>query len=202
MDDIDQLLANLGSPLGSPKSAPRPTVPPASEGSRPEGSAAVNSIEDLLSGLHETTKRQVRKQLRHSSQNPSIDRPLVAPEAPSVFPASSSSAPALPAELLQQIQTQYEDRDRQLLEQQQAEQIAQQQQEHDRQRRQQQLREQRRAELAKGAQQWLKTLKPNSEEGRWFDEFACNYESRVEAAIDYLEALQEVNSWLKTHPTT
>ncbi len=59
-----------------------------------------------------------------------------------------------------------------------------------------QLKQQRRAELRHTAQQWLNKLSPQSEEGRWFDEFACNYASQLEAAIDYLEALQEVNDML------
>jgi hypothetical protein len=57
-----------------------------------------------------------------------------------------------------------------------------------------QLRSQRREALRPTAVQWLKQLQPKSDEGRWFAEFACNYESSLEAAIDYLEALEEVNA--------
>jgi hypothetical protein len=57
-----------------------------------------------------------------------------------------------------------------------------------------QLRARRREELSSIAQEWLAKLSAKSEEGRWFEEFACNYESRLEAAIDYLEALQEVSA--------
>ncbi|MGI0493527.1 salt stress protein, Slr1339 family [Alkalinema pantanalense CENA528] len=200
MDEIDQLLANLGSPKPSSRPAAPPSDPAPPQPSLGE-SAAVSSIEDLLGSLNEATKWQVRDQLRHPGINPqpphSADR-----STPLTPTAQQSSAPSpLPPDVLHQIKTQYQEHDRQLLQQQQAEQAAQQQKELDRQHRQQQLREQRRAEIAKTAQKWLKQLKPNSEEGRWFDEFACNYESRLEAAIDYLEALQEVNSWLKTHPT-
>ncbi len=53
-------------------------------------------------------------------------------------------------------------------------------------------REQRRkAALQQQAQQWLKNLNPNSEEGRWFEEFSYSYESKLAAAIDYLEAMRE-----------
>jgi hypothetical protein len=53
-------------------------------------------------------------------------------------------------------------------------------------------REQRRkAALQQHAQQWLKNLNPNSEEGRWFEEFSYSYESKLTAAIDYLEAMRE-----------
>lgn len=56
-----------------------------------------------------------------------------------------------------------------------------------------QLKQQRRQALSVRAEEWLKTLDPNSSEGRWFEEFACNYQSQIEAAIDYLEALREVD---------
>jgi hypothetical protein len=53
-------------------------------------------------------------------------------------------------------------------------------------------REQRRkAALQQHAQQWLKNLNPNSEEGRWFEEFSYSYDSKLAAAIDYLEAMRE-----------
>jgi hypothetical protein len=68
-----------------------------------------------------------------------------------------------------------------------------QRQEQERQLRWQQLQAQRRATLAEQAQEWLKRLNTKSSEGLWFEEFACSYASRLEAAIDYLEALQQVN---------
>ncbi len=54
------------------------------------------------------------------------------------------------------------------------------------------LRERRRKEaLRKKAQQWLKNLDLRSPEGRWFEEFSYSYEDKLQAAIDYLEALRE-----------
>jgi len=54
------------------------------------------------------------------------------------------------------------------------------------------LRERRRKEALKGkAQQWLKNLNPRSEEGKWFEEFSYSYEDKLQAAIDYLEAMRE-----------
>jgi hypothetical protein len=41
------------------------------------------------------------------------------------------------------------------------------------------------------AQVWLKKLDKNSDEGYWFDQFAFKYSSRIEAAIDYLQAVNE-----------
>jgi hypothetical protein len=62
------------------------------------------------------------------------------------------------------------------------------------------LQEQRYQDLQDHAQHWLQTLDRHSVEGRWFDEFACHYESKLEAAIEYFVALQEINSPLPTNP--
>lgn len=62
------------------------------------------------------------------------------------------------------------------------------------QKQQAELREKRRKEaLTQKAKQWLKNLDPKSEEGIWFEDFSYNYEDKLQAAIDYLEALKEVN---------
>jgi hypothetical protein len=54
-------------------------------------------------------------------------------------------------------------------------------------------REKRRQQaLEQKARRWLSNLNPQSEEGRWFEEFAYSYDSRVKAAMDYLEALKDV----------
>lgn len=41
------------------------------------------------------------------------------------------------------------------------------------------------------AQVWLKNLDKNSDERYWFDQFAFRYSSRIDAAIDYLQAVNE-----------
>jgi len=43
------------------------------------------------------------------------------------------------------------------------------------------------------AQVWLKKLDKNSDERYWFDQFAFKYASRIDAAIDYLQAVNEFN---------
>ncbi|MBD2079514.1 hypothetical protein [Leptolyngbya sp. FACHB-17] len=68
-----------------------------------------------------------------------------------------------------------------------------QQQAQQKQERLEQLKQQRRQALAIRAEEWLKSLDPDSSEGQWFEEFACHYESRIVAAIDYFKALQEVD---------
>ncbi|MBE9213191.1 hypothetical protein IQ247_10985 [Plectonema cf. radiosum LEGE 06105] len=40
--------------------------------------------------------------------------------------------------------------------------------------------------LKKQAQEWLNKLEPLSPEGLWFESFAKNYNSQLEAAIEYL----------------
>ncbi len=55
-------------------------------------------------------------------------------------------------------------------------------------------REKRRREaLSQEAREWLKNLNPRSEEGLWFEEFSYSYPSKLEAAIDYLQALRETH---------
>ena len=41
------------------------------------------------------------------------------------------------------------------------------------------------------AQVWLKKLDKNSDERFWFDQFAFKYSSRIDAAIEYLQAVNE-----------
>jgi aspartyl/asparaginyl beta-hydroxylase (cupin superfamily) len=79
---------------------------------------------------------------------------------------------------------------------QQAEMAQAQQQEQLKQQRQEALRLQRQQELRSQAQDWLDHLDLKSTEGRWFEEFGCHYDSQIDAAIAYLEALQEVDRCL------
>jgi hypothetical protein len=60
------------------------------------------------------------------------------------------------------------------------------------------LAQQRRQDLRQHAQAWLQKLDKKSVEGRWFEDFACHYESPLDAAIEYFVALQEINSPLPT----
>ena len=54
------------------------------------------------------------------------------------------------------------------------------------------LRERKRQEaMREKAEQWLKNLNLRSEEGKWFEEFSYSYEDKLQAAIDYLEAMRE-----------
>lgn len=64
--------------------------------------------------------------------------------------------------------------------------------------REQQLRAEQRKQrqreaLTQEATEWLKKLNPRSEEGMWFEDFSYSYPSKLEAAIDYLQALRETH---------
>lgn len=59
-------------------------------------------------------------------------------------------------------------------------------------RKREELREiNRKKALREKAKLWLKNLNPRSEEGKWFQEFAYSYENKLDAAVDYLEAMRE-----------
>jgi hypothetical protein len=99
--------------------------------------------------------------------------------------------------LLSQVKAEFEEK-------QQAEELQKQQQLREEQlRKEQQLREEQlrkeqrkkrqREALTKEATEWLKNLNPRSEEGMWFEDFSYSYSSKLEAAIDYLQALRETH---------
>jgi hypothetical protein len=56
---------------------------------------------------------------------------------------------------------------------------------------QSQKEQRRKAALQQEAKEWLQKLNPKSDEGRWFEEFSYSYESKLAAAIDYLQALRD-----------
>ena len=86
--------------------------------------------------------------------------------------------------LLSDIKADYEDRDR-------AEEQLRKEQLKAEELRKQLLKQQELEALQRGAIAWLKKLEPLSTEGLWFEKFASNYSSKLEAAIVYLQDLQE-----------
>jgi len=54
-----------------------------------------------------------------------------------------------------------------------------------------QLEVQTHRQKVRQAQVWLKKLDKTSDERYWFDQFAFKYSSRIDAAIDYLQAVNE-----------
>jgi hypothetical protein len=179
MDPIDQLLAQLGSsPANPPSPAPKLTPPKpisgVNSGQSIDGRSitpGVNStIDDLLRSLGEPAQPIVQDQLPASP--PSFARSVPVPEI------QSYQQEQVAMELVAQEQQQQQAR---LYEQRQAA-----------------LAQQRRQDLRQQAQAWLQKLDKKSVEGRWFEDFACHYESPLDAAIEYFVALQEINSPLPT----
>lgn len=59
--------------------------------------------------------------------------------------------------------------------------------------REEKIRLQQREALKPRAREWLARLDPYSDEGFWFDSFAQGYGDRLEAALDYLQALENTS---------
>jgi hypothetical protein len=193
MDSVDRLLAELKAKHDQqPQSQPlsEQPSPPASQSDLP-ATAPPRSLDQLLSELEEETKRSVRTNL---SSQPCVSKPQLA--SPKVAKIQRGEGRSLEDKTLSQLQSQYKEQDRAEALRRERElrdaEYRRHQQEREKQRRLEALRVQRRAQLTEQAKEWLKRLHPKSEEGLWFEEFACNYESRLEAAIEYLEALQTV----------
>jgi hypothetical protein len=147
----------------TPNSAGQPTPKKTSEQTSPTTSSN-RSIDDLLQSLGEAAKQSVRERLQST-------------------PPSAKSLPVLDIQEYQQEPVTLEL----------AAQAKQLQQARLYQQQRAELEQQRRQNLQSQAQAWLQKLDRQSVEGRWFDDFACHYESRLEAAVEYLVALQEVN---------
>lgn len=134
-------------------------------------------------------------QLLAQLNDPSKGQSIPPPSPP--LRANPSSTDASIEGLLDQVKSEYDGRDRLAAEEQAQQQALLEQQQREqaqaKQQRLEALKAQRRVELRSRAQEWLTQLKPKSTEGQWFAEFACNYETPLEAAIDYLEALESVN---------
>jgi len=204
MDSVDRLLAELKAKHTQPspsatKATDSPSPPELSASLLPTDSLPTDSLDQLLDQLDEQDKQAVRSHLTHHRPTldphptPTVVSNLFAVEGDRPFSLKQRSPED---QLLSHVQRQYAEQDRlQTLQQEQERLEAErqyQQAERDKQRRLEALQQQRRANLAHQAEAWLKQLKPRSEEGLWFEEFACNYESRLEAAIEYLEALESV----------
>ncbi len=149
-----------------------------------QSNISVRSLDQLLSQLGEPQKHDIRTQLsqRHQPQ-PNQQLPITSASAaasPNTAPESVQYPPRQDSFMLEQLKAKYRAEDAAIAKQQ-KQQAAQQHE---------QVAQQRQA-LTQAAQQWLKQVDIRSEEGLWFEEFAYNYDSRLEAAIEYLEALEQ-----------
>lgn len=143
------------------------------------------SLDQLLNQLGEPQKRDIRAQLsqRHPPQTHQPSPLPLTKRNPSQSTEPEPPAPSQPRQdsfMLEQLKAKYQKQDVAIAAQQ-KQQIAQQRE---------QVAQQRQA-LTQVAQKWLKQVDIRSEEGLWFEEFAYNYDSRLEAAIEYLEALDQ-----------
>lgn len=129
--------------------------------------------------------------LLQKKQPPGKIAKAIEPKLPNLSSTTSSKksfSPPYPEDaLLSQIKTEFAEQDK-------AEELKKQQQIKEEKIRQEQIKQQQRQALTKEAEAWLKKLNPRSAEGLWFEEFAYSYSSKLEAAIDYLQALKETQS--------
>lgn len=160
----------------------------------------MESIDDLLAQVkaeYQEQEQGLKPQKTPLFKEEEFKSPV--PTPPTYQPQPSSQNWVSPAEesLLAQVKAEFE-------EQRQAEELKRQEQLREEQlRKEQQLREEqlkaqqreqrKRAALTQEATEWLKNLNPRSEEGLWFEEFSYSYSSKLEAAIDYLQALRETH---------
>lgn len=133
----------------------------------------MDSIDKLLAELQVEYQQKNNEQPK---QQPSI-------ATPNIHPQSSKSA-SLIDELLEEVKSDFEELD-------QAEKLRIQQELEQKRIRQEQIKAQRTEALKQHAQDWLAKLDSLSPEGLWFERFAERYSSKLEAAIDYLQANEE-----------
>ncbi|HAX78191.1 MAG TPA: hypothetical protein DCY88_20810 [Cyanobacteria bacterium UBA11372] len=129
-----------------------------------------------------TRKQQSQSEQRRIKSSPQLP---VLPNYQTQVSRTTSFLSRSEEQLLTDLKSEFQEQEK-------AEALKRQQQLQEEQRRQEQIKQQEKQALAKEAEQWLKKLKPRSEEGLWFEEFAYGYPSKLEAAIDYLQALKEV----------
>lgn len=135
----------------------------------------MGEIDDLLASL----KAEYEGKTSPPSAKREIDRPPAEMKTDSRTASGPSVPPPKSDPILQELQREYRERERRESIEREKEKV---------------LREQRKkAALEERARKWLETLDPKSEEGRWFEEFSYSHESRLEAAIIYLDALRDVN---------
>ncbi|MFB2833967.1 salt stress protein, Slr1339 family [Floridanema evergladense] len=147
----------------------------------------MESIDDILAQLK--SEYQEKDNPGQQKKQPSVKREdAIAPKTPPPTSRQKSFSPSSPEDaLLSQIQAEFAEQDK-------AEELKRQEQIKEEKIRQERIKQQERQALTKEAEAWLKKLNPRSSEGLWFEEFAYSYSSKLEAAIDYLQALKETQS--------
>ncbi|MFB8790556.1 MAG: hypothetical protein U7123_17305 [Potamolinea sp.] len=217
MESIDDLLAQVKADYQEKEQGKQPkkqplfteeelqAPPPLPVNYQPQSTA-----QNWMSPVEEGLLAQVKTELEEKDQGKQPKKqPLFTEkelQAPSSIPVTYQPQFAKPnwvspvdQGLLGQIKTEFEEKERaeELKRQQQLreEQLKKEQQLREEQLRAQQREQRKREALTQEATEWLKKINPRSEEGRWFEEFSYSYSSKLEAAIDYLQALRETHSY-------
>jgi phage-related minor tail protein len=157
----------------------------------------MESMDDLLA---QVKAEYLKPKLTKPQEQSLIERELNSVELPTVQPKYINQPGKSLAEdsMLAEIKAEFAEKQRaeetKKQQQKQEEQKQKEQQLKEEQNRLQQREKQKKEALTKEATEWLKKLNFRSEEGLWFEEFAYSYPSKLEAAIDYLEALREARS--------
>lgn len=167
MGELDDLLSQLKTEYTNQEEPQRVTPPPVVPSPSATPKPTHSSVEHLLAKLKEEIKEN--KPQPTSSKNISSHSQFTQPVEPTLFG---------------DLRSEYQEKDQNAAKHQQRE-IKE----------NQRLEEQRllkkRQTLQEKALIWLKQLNPKSDEGKWFEEFSYSYDSKVEAAMHYLEALRE-----------
>ncbi|MBD1835967.1 hypothetical protein H6F61_25590 [Cyanobacteria bacterium FACHB-472] len=152
----------------------------------------MESIDDILASVKAEYEVKDNPKLLHNPQQ--LKEKLVNPHAiaPSVKvvenlplqPGKNNLSSSHEDRVIAQVKAEFEEQEK-------AQKLKQQQQLAEKKIKQEQIKHQQREALASQAKEWLKNLNPLSEEGLWFEEFAYAYPSKLDAAIDYLQALRE-----------
>ncbi|MDJ1185564.1 salt stress protein, Slr1339 family [Roseofilum casamattae] len=180
-DNTDNLLDDLRSQFTSqptPSPAPETDLDAIKQQFRPQ---ATPPSPEADSSLDELKQRYQQNQEQAKTQSKGVNPDLEQVRLKAVQLRSQREAENVAAEQTDDILSNMRDRfiqDRAV-----ARQKAEAAKEEERQR-----QEQRRA-LKPRARKWLEELDPYSDEGYWFDQFAQSYSDRLEAALDYLQAM-------------
>lgn len=167
MDELEDLLSQLKTEYTNPEEPQRVTPPPVVPSPSVTSKPTHSSVDHLLSQLKGDIKEN--KPQPTPSKNISSQSRLTQPIEPSLFV---------------DLRSEYQEKDQIAAERQQRE-IK------ENQRLEKQRLLKKREALKEKALIWLKQLNPKSDEGKWFEEFSYSYDSKVEAAMHYLEALRE-----------
>jgi hypothetical protein len=171
MNEMEDLLAQLKAEYNQSesKSSSAKPIPEKDKQLKPE---KTQPLDNLLA------------QVKTEFESGKVESKNISRQEDNSFKQSSVNTSSSHNSLIEEVQAEYQAQAKEEEKRKQQEILAQQKQQEEKAKRKQEA-------LRKKAQEWLKQLKPNSDEALWFEEFAYSYESRVEAAIDYLEAIRE-----------